>query len=272
MSKHPCGFPEVFSSFWRHRQLIAQMVRREVLGRYRGSFFGLLWSFVNPVLMLTVYTFVFSVVFQARWGIGTGSKFEFALVLFAGLIVFNLFAECISAAPGLILGNVNYVKKVVFPLEILPWVSLGSALFHAGISLAVLLAALVLAGTQVPATALLLPAVIAPLLLLIIGACWLLASVGVFVRDIGQVVSMALTVLMFMSPIFYPASALPEEVRNWLFLNPLTFVIEQARDVLIWGKLPDWQGLVAYAGCALLFAWAGFFWFQKTRKGFADVV
>ena len=263
---------EPFVNFWQHRSLIMQLVKREVLGRYRGSFFGLLWSFVNPVLMLTVYTFVFSVVFQARWGVASSSRFEFALVLFAGLIVFNLFAECVSAAPGLILGNVNYVKKVVFPLEILPWVSLGSALFHACISLAVLLAALVLAGMQVSATTLLLPAVIAPLLLLIIGAAWLLASVGVFVRDIGQVVSMALTVLMFMSPIFYPASALPEGVRNWLFLNPLTFIIEQTRDVLIWGKLPDWPGLTAYAACELSFTWAGFFWFQKTRKGFADVI
>lgn len=272
MSIHPSGFHEIFFSFWRHRQLIAQMVKRGVLGRYRGSFFGLLWSFATPIMMLAVYTFVFSVVFQARWGAVAGSRVDFALVLFAGLIVFNLFAECISAAPTLILSNANYVKKIVFPLEILPWVTLGSALFHAGISLVVLLVALLLTGSSLTVSALLLPLIIAPLLLMIVGLCWLLASFGVFVRDVGQIVGMILTVLMFLSPIFFPVSALPEGVRSWLVLNPLAFVIEQARDVLIWGRYPNWSGLVIYSICALIFAWVGFFWFQKTRKGFADVI
>jgi lipopolysaccharide transport system permease protein len=197
---------------------------------------------------------------------------EFALVLFAGLIVFNLFAECVSAAPNLVVSNTNYVKKVVFPLEILPWVTLGSALFHGGISLLVLVAALLFAGMPLTASAWLTPLVVAPLLLLIIGLCWLLASIGVFVRDVSQMVGMVLTVLMFMSPIFYPVSALPEGVRVWLFLNPLSFIIEQVREVLIWGHAPDWAGLGLYALCALAVAWAGFVWFQKTRKGFADVL
>ena len=247
------------------------MVKREIVGRYRGSFLGLLWSFFNPVLMLAVYTFVFSIVFQARWGQGSNDKYEFALVLFAGLIVFNLFSECISRSTGLILGNVNYVKKVIFPLEILPWVTLGSALFHAGISLGVLVIFQLLVAS-VPWTILLLPVVILPLLLLIMGVSWWLASIGVFIRDVGQFVGMLLTVLMFMSPIFYPVSALPESVRGWLFLNPLTFIIEQARDVVIWGKLPDWGGLALYTLVAIMAAWAGLFWFQKTRKGFADVL
>ncbi len=258
---------------WRHRHLIAQMVRREVLGRYRGSLFGLLWSFVNPVLMLAVYTFVFSVVFQARWGgAGTGGKFEFALVLFSGLIVFNLFAECVSQAPNLVLGNTSYVKRVVFPLEILPWVTLGSVLFHAAINLLVLLVAFGLAGLPLGAAAFCLPLVLLPLLLLTLGLCWWLASVGVFLRDIGQMVAMSLTVLMFLSPIFYPASSLPESARGWLFLNPLTFIIEQVRQVLIANQLPSWPSLGLYALVALGVAWSGFFWFQKTRKGFADVL
>ena len=263
---------DIFLSLVRHAGLARQMVKREVLGRYRGSFLGLLWSFVNPVLMLAVYTFVFGIVFQARWGQGSGDRLEFALVLFAGLIVFNLFSECLTRAPGLVLGNVNYVKKVIFPLEILPWVSLGSALFHAAVSLGVLLLFLSFAGHGIAWTVLLLPLVLAPFVLLIQGLSWLLASIGVFVRDIGQVVGMAMTVLMFMSPIFYPADALPEAVRGWLFLNPLTFIIEQSRDVLIWGKLPDWSGLAVYSLIALAVAWAGLFWFQKTRKGFADVL
>lgn len=266
------SFTRLFTSFWQNRALVTQMVRREIIGRYRGSFLGLLWSFVNPVLMLAVYTFVFSIVFHARWGGGSGDKFEFALVLFAGLIVFNLFSECISRAPGLILANVNYVKKVIFPLEILPWVALGSALFHAAISLGVLLFFLAVAYPVVSWTILLFPLVLLPLLPLIMGLSWLFASIGVFVRDVGQFVGMAMTVLMFMSPIFYPASALPESVRGYLFLNPLTFIIEQIRDVLIWGKLPDWTGLAIYAGCSMAVAWAGLWWFEKTRKGFADVL
>lgn len=271
-SPTPTGFFVMLSSGWRYRSLLLQLIRREVAGRYRGSFLGMLWTFVNPVLMLAVYTFVFSVVFQARWGGGSGDQFEFALILFAGLIVFNLFSECVSRSPGLILANANYVKKVIFPLEILPWVSLGSALFHASVNLAVLLAFLVVVGHEVPWTVLLLPLVLLPMLLLIMGLSWLLASIGVFVRDIGQFIGMLMTVLMFLSPIFYPISALPESVRGWLFLNPLSFIIEQARDVVIWGKLPDWSGLALYTGLALPAAWAGFYWFQKTRKGFADVL
>lgn len=249
------------------------MTKREVIGRYRGSYLGLFWSFVNPVLMLSVYTFVFSVVFKARLGQDvSGDKIDFALLLFAGLIVFNLFSECISRAHNLILTNVNYVKKMIFPLEILPWITLGSALFHAGISVLVLLLFLVGMGHPISWTLLLLPVVILPLLLLIMGLSWLLASVGVFVRDIGQFIGMMLTTLLFLSPIFYPASALPESVRSYLFLNPLTFIIEQTRAVILFGQLPDWHGLVIYYAVAALVAWAGLFWFEKTRKGFADVL
>ena len=248
------------------------MVRREVIGRYRGSFLGLLWSFINPVLMLTVYTFVFSFVFKARWGQGDTDKYEFALVLFAGLIVFNLFSECISRAPGLILSNVNYVKKVVFPLEILPWVALGSALFHTGINLVVLLIFLAVLGHDFSWAMLWLPVVLLPFLLLIMGFSWLLASIGVFIRDVGQLVGMALTVLMFMSPIFYPLSALPKAVSYYLFLNPLTFVIEQVRNVLLWGLQPNWSYLAIYSIASIVIASLGRLWFEKTRKGFADVL
>jgi len=249
------------------------MTKREVISRYRGSYLGLLWSLVNPILMLAVYTFVFSVVFKARLGHDVGGdKVDFALLLFAGLIVFNLFSECISRAHNLILTNVNYVKKMIFPLEILPWITLGAALFHAGISVLVLLMFLIVMGHTISWTLLWLPVVILPLLLLIMGLSWLLASVGVFVRDIGQFIGMMLTTLLFLSPIFYPASALPESVRSYLFLNPLTFIIEQTRAVILFGQLPDWRGLVIYYAIAALVAWAGLFWFEKTRKGFADVL
>lgn len=263
---------EMVTSLWRNRGLVKALVKREVVGRYRGSIMGILWSFFNPVFMLAVYTFVFSVVFKARWNVGSESKTEFALVLFAGLIVFNLFAECINRAPGLILANVNYVKKVVFPLEILPWVSLGSAMFHGAVSLAVWLIAYSIFFGVPPVTALFLPLVLVPLVLFTMGLSWMLAALGVYLRDVIQFTGIVTTVMMFLSPIFYPASALPEEYRGLLLLNPLTPAIEQFRDILFWGKAADLQLLAIYLTGSALIAWLGFIWFQKTRKGFADVL
>lgn len=260
-------------SLWRNRQLIAQMTRREVIGRYKGSVMGLAWSFFNPVFMLIVYTFVFSVVFKARWGIGGDeSKTQFAVVLFAGMIVHSLFAEVLNRAPSLILGNVNYVKKVVFPLEILPVISMGAALFHSLISLGVLLIAFVVFNGFLHWTVVFIPLVILPLVILTLGLAWMLASIGVFLRDVSQTISIITTIMLFLSPVFYPITALPEELRSWLLVNPLTFIIEQAREVLIWGHLPNWKGLGVYILAATTVAWAGYAWFQKTRKGFADVL
>ena len=233
---------------------------------------GILWSFINPMLMLAVYTFVFSVVFKARWSGGSDSRTEFAFVLFSGLLVFNLFSECINRAPTLILSNVNYVKKVVFPLEILPWVVMGSAIFHALISQCVWLIAYAWIIGVPHRTALLLPVVFLPVVLFIMGLTWALASLGVFLRDVTQFIGILTSVLMFLSPVFYPATALPEAYRQLLLLNPLTLPIEMTRDVLYWGKVPDMGLLCLYGGGAALTAWVGFAWFQKTRKGFADVL
>ena len=272
MQSFPASPREMAASFWRNRQLIRNLVQREVLGRYKGSVLGIFWSLATPIFMLAVYTFVFSVVFKARWGGGSDSKTEFALLLFAGLIIFNLFSECISRAPGLILANVNYVKKVVFPLEVLPWVSMGSALFHFAVSLGVwLVAYLVLFG--VPHWhVVLLPLVVVPLVLFVMGLSWALASLGVYLRDVGQIIGLVITVLMFLSPIFYPASSLPPEYQPIMFFNPLTPPIEMARDLLYWGQMPNMTLLALYAAGSLAFALLGFAWFQKTRKGFADVL
>lgn len=259
-------------ALWQNRGLIRQMIKRDVIGRYRGSMLGMVWSFFNPVFMLAVYTFVFSVVFQARWGGGTGDKSEFAILIFSGMIVHGLFAECVSRAPGLILANVNYVKKVVFPLQILPVVALGAALFHTLISFGVLLLFYLLTQAHLNWTIVYLPLVILPYLLLILGISWFLAATGVFLRDVGQTTGILVTVLMFLGPVFYPVTALPEEYRPLLFLNPLTFIIEQTREVLVWNRAPDWSGLGLYLLAGAFVAWAGLFWFQKTRKGFADVL
>jgi lipopolysaccharide transport system permease protein len=263
---------ELIASVVRNRALIAALVKREVIGRYRGSMLGILWSFFNPVFMLAVYTFVFSVVFKARWGAGGDSKTEFALVLFTGMLVFGLFSECVTRAPGLILANVNYVKKILFPLEILPWVALGSSVFHMLISLAVWLLFYVPLFGVPSATALLFPVVMLPLMLLTLGLSWFLASLGVYLRDVSQLIGILTTALMFLSPIFFPVTALPEEFRPLLNLNPLTPAIESARDVLIWGHQPDWTLLGASLAASTVVAWLGFAWFQKTRKGFADVL
>jgi len=269
---HPISPAFVFGSFWSQRSLIWEMTKRDVIGRYRGSAMGILWSFLNPILMLTVYTFVFNVVFQARWGGEVSSRIDFAIVLFVGMIIHSLFAECVNRAPALILSNVNYVKKVVFPLEILPWVSMGSALFHTLISVLVLLAAFVATRFYLNGTVVFLPLLLVPLVLLTMGITWFLASVGVFLRDVGQTTGIITTIMLFLSPVFFPIAALPEEYRVLLHLNPLTFMIEQARDILVWGRPPDWGGLGIYLACSLIVAWLGLIWFQKTRRGFADVL
>jgi len=263
---------ELATSFWRNRGLINASVRREVVGRYRGSFMGILWSFFNPLFMLTVYTFVFSIIFKARWSVDSDSKTEFALILFAGLMVFSLFSECISRAPVIILANPNYVKKVLFPLEILPWVNLGSALFHFSISLIVWLIAYLCFFGIPNITSLYLPLILLPLVFFVMGVSWALASLGVFLRDVSQFIGVVMSMLMFLSPIFYPATAIPVQYRSLLYMNPLTSVIENVRGVMFWGRTPDFEVLGIYIVASMLVAWLGFFWFQKTRKGFADVL
>lgn len=273
-SRKPASLLSLAANTWVHRNLIYQMAKRDVIGRYKGSVMGLLWSFINPIFMLAVYTLVFSVVFKARWAgaDASESKMDFAIILFVGLITHGLFAEVLNRAPFLIVQNANYVKKVVFPLEILPIVALCSVLFHSLISLLVLLVAFFIFNGHLYWTALFAPLVFLPLLLMTLGLAWFVASLGVFVRDVGQTVSLLMIVMMYLSTVFFPIAALPEELQPVILLNPLTFIIEQARAVLIWGKLPDFAGLGAYTLVAMVVMWLGYAWFQKTRKGFADVL
>ena len=255
-----------------HRHLVLSLIKREVVGRYRGSALGLLWSFFNPVLMLAVYTVVFSTVFKARWAGGTGSKAEFALVLFSGLMMFNFFSECVNRAPSVVLANANYVKKVVFPLEVLPVVMLGSAAFHLAVSLIVWLAFYCLVYGWPHWTLVQLPLAVLPLALLTLGASWALAALGVFLRDVAQVVGVVTSVLMFLSPIFYPLTALPQSVRWLVELSPLSFAVEQSRSVMMWGHSLDWGPWALYTAASLLVTWLGYACFQKVRRGFADVL
>jgi lipopolysaccharide transport system permease protein len=259
---------------WRHRQLIVELARRDVVGRYRGSVMGLAWSFLNPLLMLAAYTFVFSAIFQARWperSLGH-SKIEFALILFAGLIVHSIMADCLNRAPSLITANANYVKKVVFPLEVLPVVTLVSALFHAAVSTVVLLLAILMVTGTVPLTAIAFPVVLLPLVAGVAGFAWLLSSLGVFLRDVGQTVGVVVMLLLFLAPIFFPLSSVQPGLRLVVELNPLTWFVEAARDVLLWGVWPSASSWLIAAAAGLVTALGGLWWFQKTRKGFADVL
>jgi lipopolysaccharide transport system permease protein len=267
-------------SLYKHLPLIGQLVQREVLGRYRGAALGLVWSLLTPLLMLAIFTFVFGTIFKAKWtppeatavAETPASTAEFAIILFIGLIVFGIFQEVIGRAPGLILANVNYVKKIVFPLETLVPVAMGSALVNAGTSLIVLFGFIVFQTGALPLTALWLPVILAPLVALTLGIGWLLASLGVYLRDISQLLPSALNALMFLSPVFFPVTSLPPGIRTWMFLNPVALPIEQARNALFWRQQPDFAALVPYTIVAAVIATLGYQWFQKTRKGFADVL
>lgn len=249
------------------------LVVREIEARYRGSILGVFWSLLTPLFMLAVFTFVFAVILRARWG-GTGEADirEFALILFAGMTTFQLFADVVSRAPFLVTTQPNLVKKVVFPLEVLPVVALGSALFQTGIAFVVLMAFQFILGAGPRIAALLVPLLIVPLGLFTLGLAWMLAALGVYVRDVGQFIPPIVTALMFLSPIFYPTSALPDWIQPAVALSPIAYSVETVRGAIIFGAVPDLKPwLVALTG-GFAVAAVGFAFFQKTRKGFADVL
>lgn len=254
------------------RALVYQMARRDIVSRYRGSLLGIFWSLVQPLLMLAIYSFVFGHVMNARWPMQTSEvPGQFALILFSGLVLHVLLAECLTRAPNLITGQPNFVKKVVFPLEVLPLVMISSSLFHFLISFTVLLTGVAFIQT-VPLTALLMPLVILPFLFMCLGLSWALAALGVYVRDINHVIGLGVTVLLFFSPILYPLEALPGWARSWIMLNPLSFPVQATRDLLLWGKLPSIQCWAIYSGVSVAVALMGLTMFEKMRKGFADVL
>ena len=262
-----------FYNLYLHRDLLRQFVRREIEGRYRGSYLGIVWSMIQPLLMLLIYTLVFSVIFKARWQTDSNSSTgEFAVTLFAGLIAFNIFSECIMRAPTLIVANPNYVKRVVFPLEILPVTTLGSALFHGLISVAILIVATLLIMGTVSAAMIMLPLAAIPLIGLCLGLGWFLSSLGVYVRDTAYAIGIVVQVLFFMSAIFYPVSAVPQALQPIMYLNPLTTVVESFRRTLIWNQPPQWAPWLIVTVISGVVMLLGYTWFMKTKSGFADVI
>ena len=252
--------------------LIKALMGREISAKYKGSFAGLAWYFIQNTVLLIVYGFVFGVLFGARWNEAGAEKVGFIPMLFLGLIIFNIFAECVARAPSELIYNKNYVTKVVFPLEILSIVALGAALFNALVATSLLVILCIILGAWFTWTAFWLPVVLLPFFLMILGIQWFLNSLGVFVRDIHHVVSLLITVLMFISPVFYPRTMFPEQYRFVLNFNPLTIPVDQARRVLFFGLPPQFGELLVYWVAAMLVALAGFTWFNKTREGFADVL
>lgn len=263
----------MFTHAWKYKTLIWQLLRRDVHSRYRGSVLGLLWSLATPLLMLAIYTFVFQFVFKSRWTDNSGeTTLNFAIILFLGLSIHAMLAEILTKSPQLITGNPNFVKKIVFPLETLSWVTLLGALFTFLISFCLLLIFIFIELHSIPLTALLLPIILLPYFLLLLGVSWGLSALGVYLRDIQQVTGTLSTLLLFLSPIFYSVQILPENLQSLIFLNPLSFVVESARAVLIYGNLPDFEGLAIYTAVALIIAVSGYVFFSKVRPGFADVL
>lgn len=258
---------------YAHRDLINQYARRDVASRYKGSYLGIAWSFVTPLLMLVVYAFVFSVVFQSRWGAGQqGSRVDFALILFCGLTTFNVFGECVTRAPGLILGNPSYVKKVVFPLQTLNVSVLLSGLVNLGIGLAILLVSWLALHHTVSTTIWLFPLVLIPLCSLSLGLGWFISSIGVFVRDLAQPITIIVTILFFMSGIFFPLEAVPPGMRIFMQMNPLTSILDDSRRTLLWSLYPNWKWWGVTTALSLLIMLLGYLWFMRAKAAFADVI
>ncbi len=266
MSLNPLN---IITDIWRNRYLLGQLIKRDVLQRYRGAMFGVLWIFLSPLIMLTIFAFVFGHIFQSRWP-QQESGIPFWLLLYSGLIVFNVFAETLSRAPTSVRGYPSFVKKIIFPVNILPIVPLGAALVHAGFNLLILAAALAWAAHLHP-NILLFPVLMLPMLLLALGLSWFLAAWGVFIKDMAQIVQIFVQMLMFLSPVFYPISAVPERLRPLYQYNPLGNVIETCR-ASVGGQPIEWKGWWLAFSLCLLAAVLGYAFFQHSRDEFADVL
>jgi lipopolysaccharide transport system permease protein len=267
---HPLAF---LQTGWKHRSLIVRLARRKVQARYRGSLLGSLWAWIQPLLLLTVYTFVFGLVFKTRWGADTpAGATPFALAALAGMIYFTVFSECVNEAPHLMIANQTFIRQVRFPVEVLPWVSLLASLFTFAVNLVLLLVFEIAVRGRLSWTILVVPGLVIPLLLLTLGATWALSSAGVFLRDLGQVASVATTALLFLSPIFYPASRIPDQFQQYYWLNPFVTLIEGLRAALFEERVPALAAIAAVALLGWLVAWLGFLGFMKSKDGFADVL
>jgi lipopolysaccharide transport system permease protein len=256
----------------RHRHLILSLAARRIEAQYRGSALGMLWAVLQPLLLLAVYTFAFAFVLGAHWSPDQAGKADFALFAFSGMLLFAVFSKPFSEAPHLIVANQSYIKQLVFPAEVLPWASVIAALFDYAVGFAIWAVLFIGMRGAPPATWILMPLVTLPAVLLALGASWLLSSLGVFLRDLSQVVSLAATALFFLSPIVYPASRIPEWLEPYYHANPLVGILEGSKGVLFHGTAPNWGHFGVLLLASWLVAWLGYAWFMRTKSSFADVL
>ena len=260
---------KIITDIWRHRYLLGQLIKRDVLLRYRGAMFGVTWIFLSPLIMLAIFAFIFGQIFQARWP-QQGETLPFWLLLYGGLIAFNIFAETVARAPGAVRGYPSFVKKIVFPVHILPLVPLGAALVHAAFNLLILLVALAWLG-ELRLSVLWIPLLLTPVILLAIGLAWFIAAWGVFIKDMSQIVPLFVQMLLFLSPVFYPASVVPSALQPFYAVNPIGVAIETTRNALA-GHPASWSSWVLALLASLLTAWLGHAYFQHSREEFADAL
>lgn len=272
------AIPKAFTypprSLWRNRKLIRSMVRRDLLARYRGSFGGALWTFLNPLLLMATYAFLFGVVLQQRFGADT-SRMGYVLYFLAGMLPWLAFSEAVGRAPYVIVEHRNFVKKLVFPLETLPLNLVIAGAVTEAFGLLIFIAGLLATRHSIPAAVLWLPVLIVPQLLLTAGLCWFLAALGIFVRDLGAVIGFVLTLWFFLTPICYPEaswSSVPPDAVRILSANPIYILVRGYRSIFLENHAPGWHGVtalwIASAGIAVL----GHAWFHRLRKSFADVI
>lgn len=264
---------EPFQIVIENYDLFAQSLIREVVQKYRGSYLGILWNFILPLVMLVVYSFIFGVIFQARWDQQrTDSRAEFALILFVGITLYNVFSETVSASPTLIICNSNYVKKVIYPLEILSMTSIGASLVQLFFNLIIILVGKAIIIKQFDIMVLLFPIVLIPLLFLTLGISWILSGVGVFVRDMRQAATIIVLIFGYITPVFYPLSSVPEGFRGLMYLNPMTSIVDNARRVLIYNEFPKWDQYCITFVISYLVMWIGFYFFRKVKPNFSDAI
>ena len=258
---------------YRNYSLLCQFVKRNIDSRYRGSFLGILWSFIQPLLMLCIYTFVFSVIFKPRWAIGNDfGRGSFAVIMLCGMSFYQVFSETMNSCSRLIINRPGFVKKVVFPLEILPLAQTLSISILGSVWIILLFLGSIFIIGKISFMQLLLPLVLLPFFLMTLGFAYFIASLGVYIRDISHLTGVVLQILFYMTPIFYPIQAVPERFRWIIYLNPLAMLIEQARKVFLYSKLPDWDILGILFLVSVVIMQLGLLWFLKTKKGFADVI
>ncbi|MBY7896582.1 ABC transporter permease [Vibrio fluvialis] len=266
------GLLKPFSLLIENKEMIYSMAKKDVIGRYRGSVLGILWSFFNPLFMLGLYTFFFRFVFKAKWPDVGDTTADYAVMLFAGLVVHAMASDMIGRSAGTIVGNANLVKKVVFPVVILPWVTLLSSLFHMLISMIVLVMFFLISGGVLQWTLLLLPLILVPLVILFMGVGWFFSALGVYLRDIEQIMGTLITFLLFTSTVFFSIDHAPSAIKPLLMLNPITQIINDLRNILVYGLLPDFASLGIYSIVAIVVFYIGFAFFNKVQRGFADVL